>query len=204
MLFFLTADAIDPLKEPLFWISFITGLIGAICIAVYTYPSMIQTVRTKNTTGIPVIMFTILGLGSLFFLINGATGIAYNAGVQKLGWTVWGIMIGLTVANAFSFVSACITMGFKIRNLHLAKKYKMTEAQICAHLARLAGIRGYKRTDDPERAKFKVDKQAAAREHARDAALIKMKMRLEAKLRLEKIRKYRHSQRTSAAKAAEK
>ena len=190
-------------SSPLFWISFITGLLGAICIAVYTYPSMIQTLRTKNTTGVPVIMFTILGLGSLFFLINGATGIAYNAGEMGLGWEVWAIMIGLTVANAFSFVSACITMGMKIRNIHLAKKYHMTEAQLCDRLARLAGIQGYHRGDDPERAKFKVDKEAAKAERARDAALIKMKMKAEAKLRLHKIEQVRNMQRAQAAQAAQ-
>ena len=173
----------------LFWISFITGLLGAICIAVYTYPSMIQTVRTKNTTGIPVIMFTILGLGSLFFLINGAVGIAYNAGECHLGWEVWAIMVGLTAANLFSFVSACITMTLKVRNIILAKKYHMTEAQLCDRLARLAGIRGYHRGDDPERAKFTVDKELAEKEQARDAALIRMKKEGEAGVRLNKIKK---------------
>ena len=113
-------------------------------------------------------------------------------------------MIGLTVANAFSFVSACITMGMKIRNIHLAKKYNMTEAQLCDRLARLAGIKGYRRGDDPERAKFKVDRQAAAAERARDAALIRMKMKLEAKLRLRKIEQIRNMQRAAAAKAATK
>ena len=172
--------------NPLFWISFITGLLGAICIAVYTYPSMIQTVRTKNTTGIPVIMFTILGLGSFFFLINGVTGIVYNwAGT----WTVWAVLIGLAIANLFSFVSAVITMTLKVRNIILAKKYHMTEAQLCDRLARLAGIRGYRRGDDPERAKFTVDKKLAEKEQKRDATLIRMKKEGEAGVRLNKIKK---------------
>lgn len=121
--------------SPLFWISFITGLLGAICIAVYTYPTMIQTVKTRDTSHVPAIMFTILGLGSLFFLINGACGIADNA-IKGLDWDVWGIMIGLTVANLFSFISACITMGLKIHNILKAKKLHITEAEYCERIAK--------------------------------------------------------------------
>ena len=127
--------------NPLFWISFITGLLGAICIAVYTYPTMIQTVKTKNTSGVPAVMFTILGLGSFFFLINGVTGIVYNwAGT----WTVWGVLVGLTVANLFSFVSACITMGLKIHNIVKAKKLNISEAQYCERIAKNKGKKGKK------------------------------------------------------------
>ena len=121
--------------SPLFWISFITGLLGAIFIAVYTYPTMIQTVKTRDTSHVPAIMFTILGLGSLFFLINGACGIADNA-IKGLDWDVWGIMIGLTVANLFSFISACITMGLKIHNILKAKKLHITEAEYCERIAK--------------------------------------------------------------------
>ena len=115
------------------WVSFITGLIGAICIAVYTYPTMIKTVKTRDTSHVPAIMFTILGLGSLFFLINGITGIVDNL---PAGEAVWAIMLGLTIANFFSFVSACITMGLKIYNVVKAKKQNITEAEYCARIAK--------------------------------------------------------------------
>ena len=115
------------------WVSFITGLIGAICIAVYTYPTMIKTVKTKNTAGVPAVMFTILGLGSLFFLINGVTGIIDNL---PAGEAVWAIMLGLTIANFFSFISACITMGLKIHNIIKAKKLHITEAEYCERIAK--------------------------------------------------------------------
>ena len=128
-------------SSPLFWVSFITGLLGALCIAVYTYPTMIQTVKTKNTSGVPAVMFTILGLGSLFFLINGLTGIIYNWGA---GWQVWAIMVGLTVANLFSFVSACITMGLKIHNIVKAKKLNISEAEYCARIAKNKGKKSKK------------------------------------------------------------
>ena len=166
------------------WISFITGLIGAVCIAVYTYPALIQTMRTKNTTGIPLIMFCILGFGSFFFLINGVTGIVEN---WSKGPGVYAILMGLAAANFFSLISAIITLSYKFTNMRLAKKYHMTEAQLCDRLARLAGVRGYKRGDDPERAKFTVDKKLAEQEQKRDKALIELRHHEEAVHRLDKI-----------------
>ena len=135
---FLLTDSQTP-TDPLFWVSLITGLLAAICIAVYTYPNLIRMIKTKDTTVIPWTMYCILTAGSVLFIINGACGIAYNVNGGQ-GWEVWGLLIGLTLANVLSFISAFITIIIKGLHCSRAKKNNMTEKEYCLHLAKEKGM----------------------------------------------------------------
>ncbi|MCF0227674.1 MAG: hypothetical protein HUJ52_02535 [Malacoplasma sp.] len=123
--------------DPLFWVSFITGILAAICIAVYTYPNLIRMIKTKDTTVIPWVMYCILSAGSLLFIINGVCGIVSN---WAAGWQVWGLLIGLTAANVLSFASSFITIVIKALHCSNAKKNNMTEKEYCLKLAKEKGM----------------------------------------------------------------
>lgn len=106
------------------WFSFIFGIIGAICIATYTYPSFFKLLKTKDSSGISLIMFAILSVGSTAFLLNGILGMV---DAPKSIPT----LIGVTVANLFSGISGWVCVSIRIHQGRMAKKEGICVAEYC-------------------------------------------------------------------------
>ena len=49
----------------------IIGLVAAFCTTASFLPQAIQTIRTKNTSGISLSMYSLFAVGTLFWLIYG-------------------------------------------------------------------------------------------------------------------------------------
>jgi MtN3 and saliva related transmembrane protein len=75
------------------------GNIAAVLTTVSFLPQVIQVIRTKNTEGISLRMYTMFVLGVFFWAIYGYT----NKDIQVL------------VANTITFVLASIVLSYKIK-----------------------------------------------------------------------------------------
>lgn len=49
----------------------IFGWLASICMILGYLPQAIMTIRTRDTDGISIMTFSMMGLGSIFFVING-------------------------------------------------------------------------------------------------------------------------------------
>ncbi len=78
----------------------IFGYIASICMIFGYLPQAIVTMRTRDTDGIAMPTFIMLGLGSVFFVINGL---------------LWG-NIPLVITNVITTVCSVIIFGIKIQN----------------------------------------------------------------------------------------
>ncbi len=52
----------------------IFGTIAAICMILGYLPQAVTTIRTRDTDGISMMTFSMMGFGSLFFVIQGILG----------------------------------------------------------------------------------------------------------------------------------
>lgn len=86
----------------------IFGYLASICMILGYLPQAIMTIRTRDTDGISMMTFSMMGLGSLFFVINGL---------------LWG-NIPLAVTNIITFTCAAIIFGIKIHNDHFRHKLR--------------------------------------------------------------------------------
>lgn len=84
----------------------IFGYIASICMIFGYLPQAIVTMRTRDTDGIAMPTFIMLGLGSVFFVINGL---------------LWG-NIPLVITNVITTVCSVIIFGIKIQNDHRKNK----------------------------------------------------------------------------------
>ena len=84
----------------------IVGYLAALCMVLGYLPQAIYTIRTRDTDGIAMPTFLLMGLGSVFFVIQGCL----------LG------NIPLVVTNVISAVSSAIITGIKIYNDHFRKR----------------------------------------------------------------------------------
>lgn len=78
----------------------IVGYAAALCMVCGYLPQAIHTIRTRDTDGIAMPTFLLLGLGSIFFVAQG-------------------LMLGnlpLVITNAITTVSSAIVFVIKIRN----------------------------------------------------------------------------------------
>lgn len=87
------------------WIS-IVGSAAAICMILGYLPQAITTIRTRDTDGIALPTFLMMGLGSLFFVIQG---------IMLSNWP-------LAITNIITFVCSAIVFGIKMYNDHFKKK----------------------------------------------------------------------------------
>ena len=71
-------------------------------------PQAIYTIRTRDTDGIALSTFMLMGLGSVFFVIQGFF-------YDQVNWQ-------LIVTNLITAVSSAIIFGIKIYNDHFRKK----------------------------------------------------------------------------------
>ena len=90
----------------------IIGYAAALCMILGYLPQAITTIRTRDTDGIAVPTFLMMGLGSLFFVIQGI--------IQQI-WS-------LALANTITLI--CSVIIFSIKVLNDRKKQKNGKYQI--------------------------------------------------------------------------
>lgn len=83
----------------------IVGYLAAICMVLGYLPQAIYTIRTRDTDGIAMPTFILMGLGGLFFVIQGSL----------LG------NIPLVITNVITTTCSAIVAGIKIYNDHFKK-----------------------------------------------------------------------------------
>ena len=84
----------------------IIGYTASICMICGYMPQAWQTIRTRNTDGIAMPTFLALGLGSIFFIIQGVmTG-----------------NIPLVITNAITTLCSAVIFGIKIHNDHYRRR----------------------------------------------------------------------------------
>ena len=83
----------------------IIGYAAAICMVLGYLPQAIYTIRTRDTDGIALPTFLMMGLGGLFFIIQGAI----------LG------NIPLVITNVITTTCSAIVFGIKVYNDHFKK-----------------------------------------------------------------------------------
>lgn len=84
----------------------IIGYTATVCMVFGYLPQAIATIRTRNTDGIAMPTFIMLGLGSIFFVIQG------------LALSNW----PLVIANTITTVCSVIIFTIKIHNDHSRRK----------------------------------------------------------------------------------
>lgn len=84
----------------------IIGYLASVCMILGYMPQAIVTMRTRDTDGIALPTFIMLGLGSVFFVVNG----------------ILSSNIPLVITNVITTVCSVIIFGIKIHN-DRKKKY---------------------------------------------------------------------------------
>lgn len=87
------------------WVT-IFGYTAAICMIFGYLPQAIATIRTRDTDGIAMPTFLMMGLGSLFFVLQGAL---------MQNWP-------LVITNVITLMCSAIVFGIKIYNDHFKKR----------------------------------------------------------------------------------
>lgn len=84
----------------------IFGTLAAICMVCGYLPQAITSIRTRDTDGIAMPTFLLMGAGSIFFVVQG-------------------ILLGnwpLVVTNVITAVCSAIVFGIKVYNDHFKKR----------------------------------------------------------------------------------
>ena len=84
----------------------IIGYAAALCMVLGYLPQAIATIRTRDTDGIALPTFCMLGLGSIFFVIQG---------IMLSNWPI-------VITNVIASVSSIIIFAIKIHNDRRKKK----------------------------------------------------------------------------------
>lgn len=103
---------------------FYLGIIAAICIAIFSLPQLIFILKTKNTSGISLIMLIILIFGSFCFVVS-AIGTLSVKGIKLHDRLSSGLPV--LIGNILSLIFASLNAFFKIRNIIWARKLNITE-----------------------------------------------------------------------------
>ena len=88
----------------------IFGSLAAICMVLGYLPQAIYTIRTRDTDGIALPTFLLMGLGSAFFVVQGCLS-------HPLNWP-------LIATNLITFICSAIVFGIKMYNDHFAQPQK--------------------------------------------------------------------------------
>lgn len=86
----------------------IFGSIAAICMIFGYLPQAIYTIKTRDTDGIAMSTFLLMGLGSLFFVLQGFC-------CDPVNWP-------LVITNLITTVSSAIITAIKVNNDYFKKK----------------------------------------------------------------------------------
>lgn len=81
---------------------------AAICMILGYVPQAYTTIKTRDTDGIAMTTFVMMGLGSAFFVVLG---------FLTHVWALW-------VTNIITLISSVIIFGIKIYNDHFSKRAK--------------------------------------------------------------------------------
>lgn len=84
----------------------IIGYLAAICMILGYLPQAIYTIRTRDTDGIALPTFLLMGAGSVFFVAQG---------IMLHNWP-------LTITNIITGTCSAIVFGIKIYNDYFKKK----------------------------------------------------------------------------------
>ena len=87
---------------------------AAICMILGYVPQAYTTIKTRDTDGIAMTTFVMMGLGSAFFVVLG---------FLTHVWALW-------VTNIITLVSSVIIFGIKIYNDHFSPKAKERKASM--------------------------------------------------------------------------
>jgi hypothetical protein len=86
----------------------IIGYLASVCMILGYMPQAIVTMRTRDTDGIALPTFIMLGLGSVFFVVNG----------------ILSSNIPLVITNVITTVCSVIIFGIKIHNDRKKKRLR--------------------------------------------------------------------------------
>lgn len=89
-------------------VTLIVGYLAALCMVLGYLPQAIHTIRTRDTDGIAMPTFLLLGFGSIFFVIQG---------LILSNWP-------LVITNAITTVSSAIVFFIKVTNDRNKRKNK--------------------------------------------------------------------------------
>ena len=84
----------------------IVGYAACICMILGYLPQAIYTIRTRDTEGIALPTFLLMGLGSIFFVIQG---------IMQDIWSLY-------ITNIVTSTSSAIVFGIKMYNDYFKKK----------------------------------------------------------------------------------
>lgn len=86
----------------------IVGYLASICMILGYLPQALMTIRTRDTDAISMMTFSMMGLGSIFFVVNG------------LLWN----NIPLVITNLITGICSLIIFIIKLRNDYFKKHNK--------------------------------------------------------------------------------
>lgn len=75
------------------------GMLAAVCTTLSFLPQAVKTIRTKDTSGISLLMYAVFTLGTLLWLVYGA--LSHN--------------LPVTAANALTFAFAAVILAYKLK-----------------------------------------------------------------------------------------
>lgn len=108
----------------------VLSYLAALGIAIYCVPLLISVLKTKQTSGINLLMFLIVTTSAILFSITGFYS-AFSKGVDsetlKSSGTQFGIAV--SIANVISALISSITLIIKFNNIFKAKKLKISEKE---------------------------------------------------------------------------
>jgi len=81
---------------------------AAICMILGYVPQAVRTIRTRDTDGIAMTTFVMMGLGSAFFVALG---------IMTHVWALW-------VTNVITLISSIIIFGIKMYNDYFSPRAK--------------------------------------------------------------------------------
>jgi MtN3 and saliva related transmembrane protein len=86
----------------------IFGTLAAICMVFGYLPQAFYTIRTRDTDAIALPTFLLMGLGSIFFILQGCVS-------NPINWP-------LVVTNSITALSSAVVFGIKIHNDYFKHK----------------------------------------------------------------------------------
>lgn len=101
-----------------FWI----GLIAAVCIAIFSMPQLIKTIKTKHTEGLSIMMLSLLVFGDFCFALNGIGMLIDNNLAGGLP---------LLLANIVACSTSAVLLMIKFNAMRWAKKFGVSEKAYC-------------------------------------------------------------------------
>lgn len=106
----------------------VIGYLGAIGIAIFSMPEVINVIRKKKTSHINMALFLILMISSFCFVVSGFYNVSKDimTGVDS---TKWSFSLSVAIANVMSWLSSSIVVFVKTYNIIMGKKKNMTEEE---------------------------------------------------------------------------